>query len=229
MRTFYKKFIIFSVFIFIFIIYFLYFNKYISVEYLNQHKLFLKDFINNYYTFSILVYITLLSFLLSFSLPGVLFVFCIAGGFLYGTLISMFCVLFSLSVGGSITFFLIRYFFNGAVFFVEEKRVSKLKKELIQNSTFYLLIVRMLPIVPYFVINLTAPLLPISFFTYFWTLVVGSIPEVFLYVYSGKFIDIITSEKDIFTFEVIIFFIVLLLFLLGSFFFKKYIEHKKGV
>lgn len=89
----------------------------------------------------------------------------------------------------------------------------------------YLLVIRFVPMVPFFWINLTAGLTKIKVRTFAWTTAVGSVPGIIIFSYAGESLFSINAVEDIFTTDVIVA-LALLILLLGCVFIVRTVSRK---
>lgn len=95
-------------------------------------------------------------------------------------------VSFASTCGATIAFLLSRHFFRDAVVSRFGPRLASFNEHLREEGAFYLLGLRLAPLVPFFVINLVMGLTPISVRTFWWVSQLGMLPGTMLYVYAGS-------------------------------------------
>ncbi|MDG2208075.1 MAG: TVP38/TMEM64 family protein [Pirellulales bacterium] len=116
----------------------------------------------------------LISYLLQQSWPGW------RGGIVATVLVS-----FASTSGASCAFVLTRYLFRDAVTRRLGPRLRRFDGALQEEGTFYLFALRLIPVVPFFVINLAAGLTPIRLRTFWWVSQLGMLPGTIAYVVVG--------------------------------------------
>ncbi len=118
------------------------------------------------------------------SLPGAAIMTLVAGavfGLLWGTLI----VSFASTIGATLAFLVSRFLLRD---WVQEKFGDKLKPindGVSREGAFYLFALRLVPVFPFFVINLVMGLTPIRTWTYYWVSQLGMFTGTVVYVYAG--------------------------------------------
>lgn len=129
-----------------------------------------------------------------FSLPGI-FVFSVLAGFLFIQPFSTLYVTVAATIGASCAFLVARYTFGKASCHSSNFLfLSRLEKGLQKNPVNYLLILRLIPLFPFWGINLASAYFGVSFRTFVWTTFIGMIPSVFIYTQAGNsFQDLIQS------------------------------------
>lgn len=168
----------------------------LTFENLHENKLRLNTFVENNYLKSVLLYIGVYIVVIAMNLPGA-GVMTFSGGVLFGILPAMLYVNISASVGGSIAFLVTRNFFG---IFVQERFGDKLKKfnqDIERYGKNYLLTMRLIPIFPFFFVNIAAGVTKVSYMTFLWTTSIGTIPGTFAYVFAGHNISNIAGGEKI--------------------------------
>jgi len=180
----YKHIILITSILFVLIIFFSPINSLFDINIIYEEKEKVLLFLNKKYYLASFIYILVYLFFVSFSIPGVT-VLTLLGGFIFKPCIALLFVLFSSTLGAAFVFIISRYkFFNK----FDKKYGSKLSwfnKELSKHSTGYLLFIRVIPILPFFIVNVLCGLSNISFRKFLITTLTGIIPIKFLYVYVG--------------------------------------------
>lgn len=118
------------------------------------------------------------------SLPGAAGLTLLFGwyfGFWRGVLL----VSFASTTGATLAFFLSRYLFRDTIQNRFGDRLATFNKSLEQEGAFYLFTLRLIPAVPFFIINVVMGLTPILPRTYWWVSQLGMLPGTAVYVYAG--------------------------------------------
>ncbi len=103
-------------------------------------------------------------------------------GFIRGVIL----VSFASTAGATVAFLLSRHFFRDAVLTRFGSRLESFNEHLERDGAFYLLWLRLVPLVPFFVINLVMGLTPLRTRTYWWVSQLGMLPGTMVYVYAGS-------------------------------------------
>ena len=130
------------------------------------------------------------------SLPGAA-VFTIAGGAIFGLVIGSVVVSFASSVGATLAFLAARFLFRSSVQRRFKERLVRLNEGVERDGPFYLLSLRLVPVFPFFVINLAAALTPLKTWTFYWVSQVGMLPATVVYVNAGTQLAQVSSPGDI--------------------------------
>ena len=118
------------------------------------------------------------------SLPGAA-VLTIASGWFFGFWQGTLLVSFASTSGATLAFLFSRYLFRDAIQRRFGDRLEKFNKALEKEGPFYLFTLRLIPAVPFFVLNLVMGLTPIRTWTYWWVSQVGMLAGTMVYVYAG--------------------------------------------
>ncbi len=170
-----------------------------------------KNFVTENYSISVLIFIAVYIIVTAVSIPGAT-VLTIAGGFLFGTLTGALFVNAGASIGASCAFLVSRYFIGSVV---QEKYAENLKSfnsEIKVNGVNYLLLLRFIPVFPFFLINILAGMTKIGFLNFLWTTSVGIIPGSIIYAYAGSNLGELKSAEGILSWPIISAFLLLALF-----------------
>ena len=118
------------------------------------------------------------------SLPGAAIMTLIAGavfGLLWGTVI----VSFASSIGATLAFLVSRFLLRDWVQGRFADKLSKINAGVEKEGAFYLFALRLVPLFPFFVINLAVGLTSIATRTFYWVSQVGMLAGTIVYVYAG--------------------------------------------
>ena len=157
------------------------------------------------------------------SLPGAAILTLAAGaifGLLWGTVISS----FASTLGATLAFLFSRYMFREAIQSRFADKLGAINKGVAEDGAFYLFTLRLVPLFPYFVINLVMGLTPIRALTFFLVSQAGMLAGTIVYVNAGTQIAKIEQLKDIASPELILSFVLLGLFPLIA---KKTVDYLK--
>jgi uncharacterized membrane protein YdjX (TVP38/TMEM64 family) len=118
------------------------------------------------------------------SIPGATLL-SLVGGFLFGPVLGVVLINLGATTGALLIFLAARFLFGESVQQKYPGRLERFNDEIARNGTNYLLTLRLIPIFPFFLINLFAGFTRIPAFTFIWTTAVGIIPGSFVYAYLG--------------------------------------------
>lgn len=129
------------------------------------------------------------------SLPGAA-VLTLAYGWFFGLVRGVILVSFASTTGATLAFLFSRYFFRQAVQSRFGDRLTRFNEELRRDGPFYLFTLRLIPAVPFFVINAVMGLTPIGTRTFWWVSQLGMVPGTMVYVYAGSSVPSLQTLAD---------------------------------
>lgn len=129
------------------------------------------------------------------SLPGATGL-TLAYSWFFGLVRSLILVSFASTAGATLAFLLSRYLFREAVRSRCGERVAQFDDTLRREGPFFLFTLRLIPAVPFFVINVVMGLTPIRASTFWWVSQVGMLPGTLLYTYAGSSVPSLQTLAD---------------------------------
>ncbi len=118
------------------------------------------------------------------SLPGAA-VMTLAAGALFGVFVGTVVVSFASTLGATLAFLASRYVLRDTVEARFGERLKAVNQGLERDGAFYLFTIRMIPLFPFFVVNLVMGLTRIRAWTYAWVSQVGMLLGTIVYVNAG--------------------------------------------
>ncbi len=152
-----------------------------------------------YYFIFFIIYIVVTALALPISLLKTLL-----AGALFGLLPGVILTSFASTIGSTLCFLLSRYLFKDYVQGKYQNYLGKINQGIKDEGLLYLLFLRLSPIFPFFVINLTFGLTHMKWTNFYWISQLGMLPATILFVNAGVQLSQINDVKDILTLNVII-------------------------
>ncbi|RLQ20977.1 pyridine nucleotide-disulfide oxidoreductase [Seongchinamella sediminis] len=118
------------------------------------------------------------------SVPGAA-VMTLAGGALFGFWYALLLVSFGSTVGATLAFLVSRTLLRDWVQGRFGRQLKAINSGFARDGSFYLFTLRLVPLFPFFVINLLMGLLPIGVWRYYWVSQLGMLPATAVYVNAG--------------------------------------------
>jgi len=147
----------------------------------------------------------------SLSLPGGA-VLTLAAGALFGLVWGVVIVSFASTIGATFAFLVARFILRDSVQNRFGDRLQAINKGIKQEGAFYLFTLRLIPIFPFFLINLVMGLTPIRTWTFYWVSQLGMLAGTIVYVNAGTQLARIDSLSGILSPGLVVSFAVLGLF-----------------
>ena len=120
----------------------------------------------------------------AFSLPGAA-IMTIAAGALFGLPWGTIIASFASTLGATLAFLTARYLFRDIVQTHFSARLKAINAGIERDGIFYLFTLRLVPIFPFFLVNLLAGLTPISVRNFYWVSQIGMLAGTLVYVNAG--------------------------------------------
>lgn len=155
------------------------------------------------------------------SLPGAV-ILTLAGGFLFGGILATLFINIGATTGATLAFLTARYLLRDTVEQKFRKWMGPFQEGFSKNAFSYLLTLRLIPLFPFFVVNLVSGLTRVNVGTYMLATAIGIIPGSFVYAYAGRQLGTINSLKEIASPSVIGAFVLLGLLALVPVVYKKF-------
>ncbi len=198
---------------------------FLTLEYLKTNKEILISYYQSNPLQTLSIYFLIYILTTALSLPGAT-ILTLAGGALFGFTTGLVTISFASTLGATLAFLSSRFIFRDIV---EKKWGHKLKtlNEGIQkDGAFYLFTLRLVPIFPFFLINLSMGLTKINILTFYFVSQIGMLAGTMVYVNAGVQLSSINSLADIASPSILLSFALLGVFPLIA---KKIIEHFKSL
>jgi uncharacterized membrane protein YdjX (TVP38/TMEM64 family) len=160
------------------------FHEYFNLDALRAHREDLLALVEDRYVLALLVYVLAYASLVAISFPGAT-AMTVAGGFLFGLWIGTAVTALGATLGAAILFIAARHALAEPLRAKAGPWLERIERGFRADGVSYLLVLRLVPIFPFFAINIVVPFLGVSFFTYVATTFIGIIPGTFVYASFG--------------------------------------------
>jgi len=171
-------------------------GRFLSLDYIKQRQ---TDFAALYADKPALVissYFVVYVAVTALSLPGAA-IMTLAGGAIFGVVTGTIVVSFASSIGATLAFLAARYVLRDAVQKKFGARLADIDKGVQKDGAFYLFTLRLVPLVPFFVINLLMGLTGMKARTFYWVSQLGMLAGTVVYVNAGTQLAKIDSLRGI--------------------------------
>ena len=177
-------------------------GKWLTLESLQSNVGALKEQIAVNPLISYAAYFLFYIFIVALSLPGAT-VMTLAAGALFGFWHALVLVSFASTIGASLAFLVSRFLLRDWVANRFRERVNAINKGLEQDGALYLFSLRLIPLFPFFVINLVMGLTTMSLATFFWVSQLGMLPGTAVYVNAGTQLSQVQAIGDVMSLELL--------------------------
>jgi len=171
-------------------------QRYLTLEYLKAQQAAIADLYQAHPFTVVATYFLVYVVVTALSLPGAALLTLLGGavfGLWWGTLI----VSFASSIGATLAFLSSRFLFRDGVQRKFGDKLSALNAGVEREGAFYLFTLRLVPLFPFFVINLAMALTPIRTRTFYWVSQLGMLLGTIAYVNAGVQLAQIESARGI--------------------------------
>ena len=168
----------------------------LSFEEIKQNQAYLNAMVTTNPTRYGVFYFLLYVFCTALGFP-VAAVLTLAGGAVFGFLKGLLMASFASTIGATLSFLASRFFFRGWILHRWEKKAQHLDQMFSKNPIGVLFFLRLVPLFPYFLINLLAGVTSISLFHFYWVSQLGMLPVTALYVNAGTELSMIQTPAEI--------------------------------
>lgn len=175
-------------------------DHWLSLAALKGQRDSLLSFTETHYLATLLAAVLIYTAAVALSIPGAI-ILSLAVGLMFGRWVGTAVIVFSATLGATLVFLAARYLFAQAV----QKRISGLAKKLIEgfnkNAFNYLLFLRLVPLFPFWLVNLAPAFTPIKLRTYVTATAIGIIPGSFVFANLGQSLGRIVSVGQLISVE----------------------------
>lgn len=183
-------------------------DTYLTLETVKANRDQLLAFTDEHRTAAVASFIVTYSLVTGLSLPGAT-ILTLMGGFLFGSLWGTVFVNLGATSGATLAFLTARYLLRGWVEQRFGQRLGPIQEGFAKNAFSYLVTLRLVPLFPFFLVNLVSGLTRVRLGTYVLATALGIVPGSFVYAYAGRQLGTINSLKEIASPNVILAFTLL--------------------
>ena len=212
------------------IILFFYFDmkSYLTLAALKANRQTLLDYYTAHKLIMVVGFMAIYIVQTALSLPGAA-ILSLAAGAIFGSIMGTIYANIAATIGATLAFLVTRYLLRDVVLNRFGGKLEGMNRELETRGFSYLLFLRLVPLFPFFLINLAAGLTRLPLRTFFFGTMIGIIPGGFVYVNAGASLATIDSLSGIASPRVLGSFALLGLFALLPVLYTKFKKEKKGV
>lgn len=173
-------------------------DSYVTFDTLKEHRGWLLDQVGENRLLTTIAFITVYAAIAGFSLPGAT-IASITGGFLFGLWFGTAWNVIGATIGATLLFLAARSVFADILHEKAGPWLRKIEAEFNENAFSYLLFLRLVPVFPFFAVNLVPAFLGVRLRTFVVTTFVGIIPGGFVYTSFGAGLGAIFDRGEEFS------------------------------
>jgi uncharacterized membrane protein YdjX (TVP38/TMEM64 family) len=170
--------------------------RYLSFETLKSHRQWLLEFTRRNYGVMVIGAALAYAVATALSFPGGVAMSLVVG-FLFGRWVGMGIVVVAASIGATLAFLSARYLFADVVRRRMGPRLKRLARGFHEDAFNYLLFVRLVPLFPFWLMNLVPAFTPVTTRTFFVATAIGIVPGSFVFCNLGQRLATISSTDDL--------------------------------
>lgn len=190
-------------------------GQYLNLAYLKESQATFSNYYHEHQVLTIVSYMLIYITATALSLPGAV-ILTLAGGALFGLVTGTIIISFASTIGATLACIVSRYLLQG---WVQDKfgdKLTKINQGMEEEGAFYLFTLRLVPIFPFFIINLVMGLTKIPIKTFYWVSQIGMLPATLVYVNAGRELAKIDSLSGILSPGLLFSFVLLGIFPLAA-------------
>ncbi|RDI42583.1 TVP38/TMEM64 family inner membrane protein YdjZ [Aquicella lusitana] len=170
-------------------------HRYLSFSALKDYHALLRGWAEAHYLLTAIIYIMVYIVAVALSVPGAVFI-TLTGGFLFGPIATLYVVT-GATLGATLLFLAVRSALGVSLAARARGWVAKMEKGFNENAFNYLLILRLIPLFPFWAINVAAGLLAVRPVTFIVATFIGIIPGTFVYVMVGNGLSTVLASDQV--------------------------------
>ena len=171
-------------------------GHYLSLDYLKQSQNYFADIYARQPLVVASIYFVIYVVTTALSFPGAT-ILTLAGGAIFGLGWGLVIVSFASCIGATLAFLAARFVLRDSIHNRFSQRLDEINKGIEKDGAFYLFTLRLVPLVPFFVINLVMGLTRMKTLTFYWVSQLGMLAGTAVYVNAGTQLGKIESLKGI--------------------------------
>ncbi|MCG8560221.1 MAG: VTT domain-containing protein [Hyphomicrobiales bacterium] len=169
-------------------------HRFLTIEQLASNRDLLKSYISDHAALALLAYAGIYIVVVALSLPGGV-ILTLSGGFLFGWLIGGTVTVVAATIGATVIFLIAKTSLGEPMAARAGPWLGKLRAGFQESALNYLLFLRLVPLFPFWLVNLAPGLLGVRLGTYVLGTFVGIIPGTFAFAYAGVGLDSVIAAQ----------------------------------
>jgi len=160
-------------------------HRYLTLESLKENYVALQSFVADHFATALFIFTFSYVLVTATSLPGATLM-SLVGGFLFGVAVGVLAVIVGATLGATIIFLIARTALGDSIRNRAGPLIQKLEDGFQENAFSYLLLLRLIPLFPFFIVNIAPAVFGVKTRTFFLATLIGIIPGVFAFVSAGN-------------------------------------------
>jgi len=160
-------------------------GKFLGFDALAEHKAWLSAWVDAHIVLAPLLYVILYIAVVAFSLPGGLMM-TISGGLLFGAIFGALYAVIGATIGATALFLIAKSSLGDFLLAKAGGAIKKMQAGFADNALSYMFVLRLVPLFPFFLVNLAPAFLGVRLQTYVLATFFGIMPATFVFALAGS-------------------------------------------
>lgn len=170
-------------------------DRYVSFAKLRKHHHDLTAFVAVHYLMALAIYVGLYVAFVAFSLPGAVWL-TIIGGFLFGAATAAIVTVLAATIGACLLFLAAKSSLGEFLHAHAGPWLGKVERGFADNQWSYMLMMRLIPVIPFFVANLVPAFLGVPLHVFATTTLIGIIPATAIFATVGAGLGSVLQDNE---------------------------------
>jgi len=170
-------------------------HREISLETLVRHRVAIDDFIDTHYIAAVALFVGVYVLAVAISMPGAVFL-TVSGGVLFGWVVGAIATLIGATLGATIIFEVARTACGESLARRAGPRAMKVAQGFREHAFSYLLFLRLVPLFPFFLVNIAPALVGVRLLTFVGATAIGIVPATFAFAMFGAGLDSVLAAQE---------------------------------
>ena len=168
---------------------------FLSFDAFHKYRTILQSWVNKQGILAVIIYAFLYALVVAFSMPAGA-VLTVIAGFLFGPFVGAIAVAVGATVGATALFLIARTATGNILRKIALPFLDHVRAGFQANAISYLLVLRLIPAFPFWLVNIVPALIGVKLWTYIWTTLVGILPATFAFTLFGQGLDNVFKACD---------------------------------
>lgn len=169
-------------------------HRYLSIEALVEHRAALDDLVARNLVFALAGFTAIYAAAVALSLPGAALL-TMTGGLLFGWLLGGLAAILAATAGATLVFLIARTSLGAAIAERSGRHIEKLREGFRRDAMSYLLFLRLVPLFPFWLVNLAPALLGVPLAIFVAATAIGIVPGTFAFAFVGAGLDSVIDAQ----------------------------------
>jgi uncharacterized membrane protein YdjX (TVP38/TMEM64 family) len=160
-------------------------QDFLTLDSLRDNRQALLDFVASNYVGAVLTFMLVYVLAVTFSIPGAVWL-SISGGFVFSAGLGTVYIVVAATIGATLVFLLARYVLGDLLRSKAGVAIERMRSGFQQDAFSYMLVLRLVPLFPFFIVNLVPAFLSVPLRIYVAGTALGIIPGAFVFALVGS-------------------------------------------